>query len=556
MGIYQETDSNAIKALEQPWESETLVEVRTGKARTLFGAKIRTAIYKSTHDEPVNVTKLIIGADEHVYEYGGGPDRVLLQYCSQHYDRWRKELPASEDLFGPGGFGENLVARYANERNICIGDVIQIGNVLAQVSIPRQPCYKLNHRFQAKDMSRRTQELSRTGWFYRILNEGTIQTGDKMTLCERPNPEWTVARVQHYLYHDMRNEEAMKELVQIKELGAETHDIFVNRLKKQYENQLARLGGGDSLALDTWSDYKLIKRTPETPRIMSLVFAAKDPVSEPEVVQPGSHVRLRLGGKLVRAYSVVTGDTNQFELAVAHSISSRGGSRFIHTRLQAGDILSVGKITSSFPLAGDAEKHVFIAGGIGLTAFIASARHCQKQLKPYHIHYLVRTSQEVALRRYLDEFGGNVTLYDKSQGKVFDIEKVLKANAVGAHIYCCGSERLMDAVVESARCVDISQDRLHFEKFEISTSGDPFTAQLWETDKTVDVKGEQSLLDALREAGLDVASSCEAGNCGTCRVIVKDGRVEHRGTGLTEEEKSSNMLSCVSRGVGHICIEL
>jgi ferredoxin-NADP reductase len=400
------------------------------------------------------------------------------------------------------------------------------------------------------------EELSRTGWFYRILKEGTMQTGDEMTLCERPNPEWTVARVQYYLYHDMRNEEAMKELVQIKELGAEIHNIFANRLKKQYENQLARMRGGDEMALNTWSDYDLIKRTPETPKIVSLIFSAKDPVQEPELVQPGSYVRLRLGRKLVRAYSVVAGDTNQFELAVAHSASSRGGSRFIHTRLRPGDTLSVGKITSSFPLAVDAEKHVFISGGIGLTAFIASAQRCQKDGSQYHIHHLVRTSKDIALRRYLDEFGSNVTIYDKSRGKVFDVEHALKGVGFGTHIYCCGSDRLMNAVAESARCLGIGQDRQHFEKFEISTSGDPFTAQLSESKTPIEVKWEQTLLGALREAGLDITSSCEAGNCGTCRVGVKEGRIEHRGTGLQEKEKCSSMLSCVSRGVGKILLEL
>jgi len=101
-----------------------------------------------------------------------------------------------------------------------------------------------------------------------------------------------------------------------------------------------------------------------------------------------------------------------------------------------------------------------------------------------------------------------------------------------------------------------NRGRLHFEKFEISTSGDPFTAQLAESKKKIEVNGEQTLLDALREAGLDVPSSCEAGNCGTCRVGVKGGRIEHRGTGLTEDEKCSSMLSCVSRGIGDIVLEL
>ncbi|KAJ9634466.1 hypothetical protein H2204_006291 [Knufia peltigerae] len=553
MAPFRDEDEVAIKVLEQPWRGEKVVQIRTGKIKPAFGMKEPSAIFKHIRTGPIKVTMLGFEGDEHAYEFHGGPEKALLQYSSAHYTRWKQELPQSEDLFVVGGFGENIIAKHANERNMCIGDVVRIGNVIAQVCEPRQPCYKLNHRFQVKDMAKRSQDMFRTGWFYRILQPGTIQAGDAMELLERPNPGWTVAKIQHYLYHDMKNEEVMKTLVEIKELGAEPRNIFLNRLKKQYEDHSGRLG---AIAMDIWTEYKLVEKRKETPRIASLVFEATEPHEKPETVLPGSHIRLRLGGKLVRAYSVVSGDSNRFQLAVALSETSRGGSHFVHSQLKPDDVLQAGKMTSSFPLAEDADNHVFLAGGIGITAFIASAQHCQRMGFPYHLHYLVRNSEDVALKEFLGGFGKNVTIYDKSAGKVFHIRDVMNQVNDRAHVYCCGSERLQNAVTDTAASLGKSPKNLHFEQFEVATSGDPFTAELADSGLTVDVPGERTLLDALREAGLDVPSSCEAGNCGTCRVVVKSGRIEHRGTGLMEDEKSSSMLSCVSRGIGTIVLEL
>jgi MOSC domain-containing protein YiiM len=122
---------NAIIAgLEQPWQKDQLVEVRTGKAKPVFGLPVQSAIFKSVRYGLVSVDKLGCRGDEHVYEFHGGPDKALLQYCSQHYDVWGQELPGSAYLFHVGGFGENLVARKANERNTCIGDIIRIGCVI------------------------------------------------------------------------------------------------------------------------------------------------------------------------------------------------------------------------------------------------------------------------------------------------------------------------------------------------------------------------------------------------------------------------------------------
>jgi MOSC domain-containing protein YiiM/ferredoxin-NADP reductase len=503
------------------------------------------------------VTKLGCEGDEHGFSGHGGPYKAFLQYNSSHYALWKAELPEKATEFSPGAFGENLVTADISEHDVCIGDVIRIGEVvLIAVSEPRQPCYMLNHRFQIKDMSKRAQDTFRTGWYCRVLQEGHIQAGDEMCLIERPNPKWTIAKVQHYLYRDMKNDEAMHELSQLNDLGREIRDLFANRLRKQFEDQEQRLKGDDEAFKEPWSDYIVATKSFETSRILSVVFEAKNVVDDPKVALPGSHVRLKLGGDLVRAYSVVNGDENRFELGIALSDTSRGGSEYIHSTLKTGDTLSTSNIATSFPLYTNADRHIFIAGGIGLTVFIAAARHCEEQKIPYHIHYLVRNTTDVAFKRYLEEFGDSVTIYNKSVTGACDLASILRKADSFSHVYCCGSQRLMETVKHTAATCGLSEAHLHFEAFTTITSGDQFTAYLTKSNTAIKIEGRQTLLDVLREVGLDISSSCEVGNCGTCRVKVKCGRIEHRGTGLMEWEKGDSMLACVSRGIGNIELEI
>lgn len=547
-----------ISELEQPWERDQLVEVRTGKAKPVFGIPVQSAIFKSVRYGSIPVSKLGCHGDEHVYEYHGGLDKALLQYCSRHYDTWSQELPENAHLFQWGGFGENLVAQKANERNTCIGDIIRIGrDVIVQVSLPRQPCYKLNHRFQEKNMSRLTQELFRTGWYYRIIQEGSIQAGDEIVLVERPHPLWTVARVQHYLYLEKENIGMMEQLADLDSLGMEIRNIFENRLKKKFENQEQRLLGDSVMALDMWTDYRLAQKRKETPTVTAFVFEALDPRESPQKVQPGTHVRMKLGGHLIRAYSVIEGNQNRFTLGVAlHPQISRGASLYLHRTLEEGSTVTISKFSTTFPLAAEADPHILIAGGIGITGLLASARELQQDCQRYHLHYVIRSSKEVAFRSYLDELSPNVTIHTKEQGRLFDVSNVLQNTDRNAHIYCCSGERLMKAVRSTAKNFGFPERNVHFESFQASTVGDLFTAELAESGVKVEVAGGESLLDALRSAGFQVPSTCEVGNCGTCRVGVRRGRIEHRGTGLLENEKDTAMLSCVSRGVGHIVLDL
>jgi MOSC domain-containing protein YiiM/ferredoxin-NADP reductase len=533
--------------------------VRTGKKRPVFGLPNPSAIFKAPHSKPVKVGFLGCEGDEHGYIGHGGPDKALMHYPSQHYKSWREELPGNAHLFTVGGFGENIASGKVSEEDICIGDILQLGHeVLIQVSEPRQPCYMLNHRFELKDMSLRSQNLNRTGWYCRVLKEGWIETDDEIVLVERKFPRWTIANLQKYLYKDRKNEEAIAELAYLSELGEEIRTIFLNRLKsKIFLDETGRLEGGEENTL-RWNDYRLVRRKIETPRICSFEFEAIRPTKVPSAATPGSHIRVKLGdhGELVRAYSVVGGDTNCFTLGIALDDKSRGGSQYLHQKLRIGDILSFSQMKSDFPIVKDADRHILIAGGIGITAFVITALHLKEQGLNFQLSYAVRSSQDVAFRQDIEALGSNVIILDGSKGQRLEISKIIgKANG-RTHVYCCGPERLMDGVTLAARNLSFPSSNLHFEAFAAKTSGDPFDVELAESKKALQVKEKQTLLDVLRNAGFDIPSSCEAGNCGTCRIGVRDGRVEHRGTGLLEDEKLGAMLSCVSRGIGTIVLDL
>ena len=122
----------------------------------------------------------------------GGPDQALLMYPAAHYPTWRAEW--GRDDVGPGAFGENLTVDGLTEEDACIGDILEIGAAGFQVSHPRQPCATLARRHQRRDMIGLVQGNGRSGWYLRVLAEGSVEAGQPIRLAERCHPEWTVRR--------------------------------------------------------------------------------------------------------------------------------------------------------------------------------------------------------------------------------------------------------------------------------------------------------------------------------------------------------------------------
>ncbi|KAI1771019.1 PK beta-barrel-protein domain-containing protein-like protein [Hypoxylon cercidicola] len=566
MGSYVQDTSPYLAPLPT---KDTIRSLRTGKVRPFGGVKgLTSAINKQPRQGKVRLTIGGFAGDERQYIHHRSPDNAVHQYDPRHYDKWKADLPDREHKFKVGAFGENISTEHLSEDNLCVGDKFRLGpDAIIQVSMPRQPCYKLNHRFEHKKMSSLIQSNGRTGWYYRVIQGGDIQVGDQMELIERIHPHWSLSRVQHILYKDTNNMEAIAELSQTAELSKEFLELFRNRLAKGTEDMEDRLLGDVAVP---WRSYRMVEKTRLATRVQKFVFQAEDDSIEPEELQFARFpfVRLRFGpdAKFTRAYSVVSGDMRCFELGIAKDDNSRGGSLFLHDNLKIGDAVEVAKgHNASIPIPNGSQgdgstRHIFIIGGIGITAFIGEIKTLQKKTANLEIHYAARSREEAA---YLDHLPAkNTTIYLKNEGRRLDVESIIPSpedcrDNSKTLVYCCGPLSLLAACRELTTKLGFPRSQTHFEEFGSATTGtgDPFEAEIKATGEVLQVPQKKSLLEVLNEAGFELDSSCLVGNCGTCMVELCKGNVEHHGTALEDEQKETSMLSCVSRGKGRIVID-
>lgn len=127
----------------------------------------------------------------------GGSDKAVNAYSADHYPNWRAELARPDFPFG--AFGENFTIAGLTEESVCIGDSYALGEARVQVSQPRQPCWKLSRRWRMQDLSARVEATGHTGWYFRVLAEGTVEQDLPLTLIDRPFPQWTIARANRIM---------------------------------------------------------------------------------------------------------------------------------------------------------------------------------------------------------------------------------------------------------------------------------------------------------------------------------------------------------------------
>ncbi len=194
---------------------------------------------------PIVLSRLGLAGDgQGDLRHHGGPDKAVHHYPIAHYEAWRAEIGPNPVLDEPGAFGENLCTRGLTEADICLGDVFRLGGAVLEVSQGRQPCWKLNHRFGVRDMGVRVQRSGRTGWYYRVREEGRIAPGDAFTLLDRPLPHWPLARLWRLLYVEMWDRAGLEEMAQLAPLPDSWRRIAHHRLDTgRLEDWTSRLEG-------------------------------------------------------------------------------------------------------------------------------------------------------------------------------------------------------------------------------------------------------------------------------------------------------------------------
>ena len=155
-----------------------------------------TGMFKLRQDAPVTCTREgLVGDEQADRRYHGGPDKAVHLYPADHYARLAAAFPALEGAPGPGTLGENLSVAGVDESAVCVGDVFALGECRLQITQPRRPCWKIDHRLGVSGASRHVADTGITGWYLRVLAEAPIEPGAQMVLVERPNPEISIARL-------------------------------------------------------------------------------------------------------------------------------------------------------------------------------------------------------------------------------------------------------------------------------------------------------------------------------------------------------------------------
>ncbi|WKL18636.1 PDR/VanB family oxidoreductase [Comamonas testosteroni] len=270
----------------------------------------------------------------------------------------------------------------------------------------------------------------------------------------------------------------------------------------------------------------------------------------------GSHVTVLAPAGLTRRYSLCNSprETDRFSIAIKREAAGGGGSMSLCDTVEPGDTLPTSLPLNYFPLAEGAQRHLLIAGGIGITPILAMAQELLARGAEFRIVYLASSRATAPFVQELLEgpLAGRVTLHctEGDAGSRLDLQALLKEQAPGQHVYCCGPRRLMQAVREhSAHWIAGS---VHFEDFGTSEqpqeqADQPFTVRLARSGRSFEVPCGTSILTVLRDAGIPAPASCESGTCGSCRTTLLSGCADHRDFVLDESEYDSEIMICVSR---------
>ncbi|MFA3916603.1 PDR/VanB family oxidoreductase [Ruegeria hyattellae] len=274
----------------------------------------------------------------------------------------------------------------------------------------------------------------------------------------------------------------------------------------------------------------------------------------------GAHtvVEMQDGGiTRLNPYSLMSDpfDQSSYTVSVRRDDAGRGGSLFMHREVKLGDEMTISYPVNLFSLDLRARKHLFLAGGIGITPFLAQIKQLEVLHGHWELHYACRNHTLASYADKLTDRHPNEThIYYDDQNQAIDLKNLLSGQPLGTHVYVCGPKGMIDWVRSTATAEGWPADCIHYEEFLAPQPGKPFQVRLATSDKIVQVGENESLLEAIEREGVDAPYLCRGGACGQCETVVldHDGNFVHRDHWLTDEERASGkrIMPCVSRFEG------
>jgi ferredoxin-NADP reductase/MOSC domain-containing protein YiiM len=556
------------------------------------GRIVHTAVWKHPAEGPQMARRLNIDGDGQGDLAGhGGEHRAVFVYQIESYRYWQEEL--GRDDFSHGQFGENFTVAGLPDDQVCIGDRYRIGEAVFEVTQPRVTCYRVGIRMGDPRIPALLVSHHRPGFYLRVLREGAVQAGDEIVKIASGPEGMTVAEIDALLYLPGHPGDRVRRALRIPALPAGWRDSFQAML-----GQAGTPGGAGNAGLTAvspppaWPGFRPLVVTaiePESESVVSVHLADPDGTAVPPAL-PGQFLTLRLTAgdaapPLLRSYSLSGAPgTGTYRISVKREPHG-AGSRFVHTRVHAGDVLEAAAPRGTFILQPGDAPVLLISAGVGATPVLAML-HALADARSDRDVWWLHGARSRAEEPFAEESrsllgrlprGHRHICYTRpgpgdAEGRDYQTEGRISAPLLagldlprGADAYVCGPAAFMADV--SAALAAMGIDRVHTEIFGAAPGitpgivaapvrpphppqGEPGTGpQVAFARSGVTVPwgpGYTSLLELAEACDVPVRWACRTGVCHTCETNLISGAVSYAPDPVEDPAEGSALICCSS----------
>jgi MOSC domain-containing protein YiiM/ferredoxin-NADP reductase len=534
-----------------------VVSLNVGEPRlvTYRGMSFRTGILKTPIDAPLILQRLNFAGDKQADTSAhGGVDKAVYCYPLEHYDFWRREI--GRPTLPMGQFGENVTTAGLLESELRIGDILRIGTALLQVSEPRIPCYKLvMHMNAGSDFSIRFLAANRTGFYCRVLEEGTVAPAEAITLVSREPSSPTVSEVIAATQFADREPAKLRQVVRARDISAK----WRSRVRRMIDAELRRRM---EHAAPPSRPLIVDETVPDARDVFSIWLVSPDGASLPPAL-PGQYLTLTWPDGLKRTYSLSALDAGKrYRITVKLARDRQGSLGPASSRiatLKRGDRLDAERPRGNFHPDVEADTPlVLAAAGIGATPIMTMLDRVTRDgrrkvfaafgMRAPDQHPLIdelkvlvegRANLDVRLA-YSQYDGAPVAgLPVAKRGRLAAADLLPQAAAPLAEVFLCGPGEFIRHMHDGLTAAGINPLCIRYEAFGPSTlvpartdlAADPLTKLsvtfARSNMEAVWTPASGTLLNLAEAVGVSPTFGCRAGSCGLCRTKVTAGKVSY-----------------------------
>lgn len=583
-----------------------LLSVNVGLPRdiTWQGKIVHTGIWKAPVEGPRMVRRLNIDGDGQGDLNGhGGERRAVFVYQMDSYRYWQSHLGRDDFIYGQ--FGENFTVDGLPDAEVCIGDRYRIGGALFEVTQPRVTCYRLGIRMNEPEMAALAVKHGRPGFYFRVLEEGEVETGDEIRQVASGPERMSVSEIDALLYKPGHPRDQLERALRIPMLSVGWRRSLEALLKQDSEGGASTGNAGFGAvagpppARRGFRPLRISRKLRESGNVTSLLLEPTDgePVAAP---LPGQFVVLRLAPpstpKLMRSYSL-SGAPGATTYRVSVKREAHGAaSAYIDDGLQVGDIVEASAARGDFTLRPGDTPVVLLSAGIGVTPVLAMLHALAAEASTREVWWLygTRNGRE---HPFAEETRGLLDALPHHHSHIcysspdpqdranvdFDAPGHLNARVLGelnlprnGDFYICGPSSFMSDLSAGLKELGATADRIHTEIFGAGPSitpgiaagprrpphlpaGAPGSGPMVSFARSgLNVRWGPSfpnLLELAEACDVPVRYACRTGVCHTCESGLVAGKIGYRPDPI-DAPADGIVLICCAQPEGDVVIDL